>query len=155
MKISLKYLLFSPMAIAVFLQAGSGSVAESVAEATGKIEGRVINALTGDSLPGALVMILGKGRGVFADSGGYYSIANLPVGNCSLGAGLGGYMSAKVSDVKVIKDSTTVINFDLTPWIVAMAAMECKTGKPVVKSAIKGKVTDVSSGRGLSGASAL
>lgn len=96
----------------------SGKVADvntGFAEGTGKISGKVIDENTGKALPGAPVLIIGRNKGTAANTNGLYTISNIPPGNYSVQARMFRHEWVTVNDVIVAADSTTTINFQLSP----------------------------------------
>ncbi|MEW6686361.1 MAG: carboxypeptidase regulatory-like domain-containing protein [Candidatus Edwardsbacteria bacterium] len=144
-------------------------MAEATDEPTGKIQGWIADASTGKLLAGVTIVMLGattkpvsetKGRyprkpksmeiekeiaKAVSDSNGYYLISSVPAGVCSLKATMIGYQPMIVKDVKVVKDSTTTVDFKLTPADTVLKG----TGK------IAGRVTDGQTGEALSGANVV
>jgi len=88
------------------------------AKSTGKISGQVTDVNTGEPLHGANVPILGSNRGAAADTNGLYTIPNLKPGSYSMQARMMWYKWVTVNDVIVVADSTTTINFELSPVII-------------------------------------
>ncbi len=85
-----------------------------LAGTTGKISGRVIDAETGEGLPGVNVIIENTSMGASTDGDGIYFIINVPVGVFSVRAGMIGYTTQIMTEVSVRGDLTTEINFDMT-----------------------------------------
>ncbi len=87
-------------------------------ECTGKISGKITEVNTGKALPYVNVLILGENLGAVTDTNGLYTISNVPPGSYSMQARQMGYKSVTVIDVIVVADSTTTINFELSPVII-------------------------------------
>lgn len=85
---------------------------------TGKIKGRVIDAETGDPLPGANVFLEGTMMGAASDFEGHYVILNVKPGNYTLRATMMGYTPFRVENVRVNVDLTTEINFNLSSTVI-------------------------------------
>lgn len=85
------------------LQAGTG----------GKIAGVVRSAETDEPLAGATVTIVGKDIGTSTDLDGEFYLINLPVGDYDIMVSLIGYQKEIRSEVKVLLDLTTPIEFNL------------------------------------------
>ncbi len=85
---------------------------------TGKIVGRVVDAQTGDGLPGVNVIVEGTMMGAATDAEGYYTILRLRPGVYTLVARMMGYRPHRVENVRVSADLTTTINFRLEPTVV-------------------------------------
>lgn len=91
-------------------------LAPIVAEAqSGKIEGTVIEAGTGEPLIGATVVLQGTTRGAVTDIDGKYLLLNVEPGTYTLEARYIGYATAVVQEVIVRTDLTTRQNFELEP----------------------------------------
>ncbi len=80
---------------------------------TGKIAGRVTDAATHQPLPSVNVQIVGTGMGATTDMDGNYFILNVPIGTYSVRASIIGYGPRTTSNVRVIVDMTTTIDFDM------------------------------------------
>ena len=87
------------------------------AQNVGKIAGAVTEAETGESLPGANILIVGTTKGAAADANGDYFILNVPPGRYELRASMIGYQPMKVVDVIVNAGRTTTIDFKLVSEI--------------------------------------
>ncbi|MEW6684891.1 MAG: carboxypeptidase-like regulatory domain-containing protein [Candidatus Edwardsbacteria bacterium] len=84
------------------------------------IKGRITDAKTGESLPGATVVVLGTHISDISNIDGNYVIQNAPVGICSLRAYMMGYERMTVKDIRVPKDSTVTVDFRLAPEVIKM-----------------------------------
>ncbi|MBN2280310.1 MAG: TonB-dependent receptor [Candidatus Marinimicrobia bacterium] len=80
---------------------------------TGKIAGRVIDSETGSALIGVNVIVEGTSTGAATDSDGYYAIVNVNPGLYSLKATMIGYQLVVQTNVQVMVDLTTTINFEM------------------------------------------
>jgi len=78
----------------------------------GEIKGRVTEAQTGESLPGANVFIAGSSLGAATDLNGNYRIPNVPPGSYTLVVRYIGYKEEKLS-VRVTANETLVQNVQL------------------------------------------
>jgi phosphatidylinositol-3-phosphatase len=121
---------------------GASSSASSMAEffgkssSTGTITGQVTNHSNGAALPGATVSY--SGGSTKTDSGGNYTLSNVPAGSVNVTAALAGFTS-QTSSVNVSSGATSTQNFSLSP-------------ASTTPGAITGRVTNASSGAALSGA---
>ncbi|MBD3224185.1 MAG: TonB-dependent receptor plug domain-containing protein, partial [Caldithrix sp.] len=89
------------------------SLTAAYAGTTGKIAGKVVDANTGEPLPGANVIIEGTLLGASTDTDGDYYIINVPVGAYTLVVSYIGYRTVKYQGVRVILDQTTKVDFKL------------------------------------------
>lgn len=84
-----------------------------LAQNVGRISGTVTDFETGESLPGANIVIVGTTRGTAADVEGNYFILNVPPGRYELRASMIGYEATMVQDVIVNSDRTTTVDIQL------------------------------------------
>lgn len=80
---------------------------------SGKITGTVVDSKSGETLPGANVVIDGTSRGVQTDMDGNFLMLNVPAGTYSIVVSYVGYSSQRVNEVIVRTDLTTQLNFTL------------------------------------------
>ena len=85
----------------------------ALAQTTGKIAGRVTDAVTGETLPGVNVLIEGTTLGASSDFEGEYSIIGVRPGTYTLVASFVGFATTRVPDVRVNVDLTTDVDFQL------------------------------------------
>ncbi len=84
---------------------------------TGKISGIVRDAETNEPLPGVNVVIVGTIMGGATDEDGHYFIINVPPGTYTLEASMIGYETVRQTEVRVVTDHTTPVNFQLRPTV--------------------------------------
>ncbi|MEN9839450.1 MAG: hypothetical protein RL177_929, partial [Bacteroidota bacterium] len=94
---------------------------------TGRIQGRIIEAGTGETLIGATVLIQGTSQGASADIDGFYRILNVRPGTYTLEFRYVGYSTRIVENVLVRTDLNTEINIEL--------ALEAFQGQEVIVQA--------------------
>ncbi len=82
-----------------------------LAQNTGKISGVVTDADTGDSIPGAQVVVVGTTLGAITDVDGNYFIIGVPVGEYDVQARFVGYQEQTISGVQISSGYTAEINF--------------------------------------------
>lgn len=80
---------------------------------TGRISGTIVDAKTGETLPGASIQIFGTTRGAIADFDGKYSINNVPAGKVTLVASYVSYTNKKIADVVVPANDQVVVHVQL------------------------------------------
>ncbi len=83
------------------------------AQKFGKLSGQVIDAETGDPLPGANIVVVGSSLGAASGLDGAYTILRVPPGTYELRADFIGYQKVLTRNVEVLTDLTTRINFSL------------------------------------------
>ncbi len=93
----------------------------------GMITGKVVDAETGDALPGVNVVVEGTNRGAATDLEGVYRIATMPPGRYNLVATYIGYSQLKIEDVQVSPGKVEKIDFSMS--------MEVLEGKEIVVTA--------------------
>ena len=100
---------------------------------TGKLTGRVTDAETKDSLPGANVILEGTTIGAATNIDGQFIILNVPPGKYTLIAKMIGYTSMRVENVNVSIDLTTETNFALSSTVLKLGeSVTVKAERPIV-----------------------
>ncbi|NNE35481.1 MAG: TonB-dependent receptor, partial [Rhodothermales bacterium] len=100
---------------------------------TGKIAGRVTDAATGETLPGVNVILDGTTTGTTTDIDGYYYILNIPPGTYTVKASFIGFTTVSVSNVKVIVDKTTTVDFTLQEEVLQGEEIVVIAESPIVQ----------------------
>ncbi len=108
-------------------------VSHAYAGVTGKIAGAVVDATTGDPLPGANIVIEGTMMGAASNLQGYYVILNVPPGTYSLKCSMIGYARVTMTDVRVKIDQTTTINFEMGTEVLAGREVTIVAERPPVE----------------------
>lgn len=80
----------------------------------GIITGKVVDAESGDPLPGVNVIVSNTDRGAATDLDGVYRIARVPEGTYSVVASFIGYKRTIVDDVKVVEGKATKLDYVLS-----------------------------------------
>jgi hypothetical protein len=117
------------LAAVVFAVQGS----DVSAGTTGKIQGVVRDAQTGEALPGANVVLEGTKRGATTDMNGYYVILLVDPGNYAMSASLIGYDTQRKTDVLVQSDFTSEINFLVREAALQLGEMVVVAERPPVE----------------------
>ncbi|MCX5800563.1 MAG: TonB-dependent receptor [Candidatus Eisenbacteria bacterium] len=91
----------------------------SLAQGSGKIAGKVVDAATGQPLAFASVVVLGTTLGATALSDGSFVINKVPVGVHSVRAMMMGYDTATRADLSVDADRTSSVEFSLHSKVAA------------------------------------
>jgi hypothetical protein len=99
----------------------------------GKIAGVIVDARTGEPLPGVNVIIEGTDRGAACDADGYYYIIRLEPGIYNVQARMMGYTLITKTDVRVISGHTTQLNFELQATVVEGEGITVQAEREVVK----------------------
>ncbi|MFQ5652821.1 MAG: carboxypeptidase-like regulatory domain-containing protein, partial [bacterium] len=84
-----------------------------LAQTTGTISGKIVDARTGDPLPGANVFLRGTTTGAASLADGTYSIENLPPGTYQVVASFIGYHSIQ-SEVEVVVNEAATADFSMS-----------------------------------------
>ncbi len=96
--------------LALLLVIGTGLLQ---AQSSGKITGTVRDAISGDPLAGAIVIVEGTSLGAAADADGYFLVVRVPSGAYSVSASYLGYRKMIQQNVRVLTDLTTELSFSL------------------------------------------
>ena len=116
-----------------------------IAGTTGKISGVVTDAQTGEVIIGASVVITGTSYGSPTDIYGGFMILNLPPGEYSLRASSIGYTAMTQTQVRVVIDQTTPLNFKLAPEAVQSEEVIVVAQRPVVQKDVSSSQANITS----------
>jgi len=114
-------------------------------QTTGKISGKVIDAETGEALPGANVQLVGTSVGAAASLEGDYFILNVPPGTYNVRAQYIGYNSMEITGLKVSVNRTANANFKLTATVIEGQTVTVEAEKVAIKKDQTSSVRNVSS----------
>jgi len=81
---------------------------------TGRISGTILDSKTGETLPGAVVLVEGTTRGASADFDGKFSINNVSLGKVNLVVSYISYTTKKITDV-IVSSEPVDVNIQLEP----------------------------------------
>ena len=98
----------------------------------GKINGRINDDETGEPLVGVNIVLFGHDIGTVSDINGYYSIINIEPGTYSIQSSMIGYAVVKITQVEVVMNQTTIINFSLFQETIEMNEVVVEAKKPLV-----------------------
>ncbi len=96
----------------------------AMAANTGTVRGRVTDKKSGEELVGASVVVGGTELGIATDLNGQYQIINVPPGRYSVTASYTGYHDQKVTDVQVVQDNATTVDFKLSSTVIEMPGID-------------------------------
>lgn len=82
---------------------------------TGKISGTILDSKTAESLPGAMAVIEGSGKGAIADFDGKFTLSGISPGKYTVIISYISYDTKKIADVEVKANDVTDINILLDP----------------------------------------
>lgn len=118
-----KSLLFLLLLVPALLMAG----------VTGKLAGTVLDAQSGEPLPGANIQLVGTTMGAVSDLYGKYVILNVPPGVASVKITFIGYETQIITDVRIMVDLTTTLTNRLKPSAVMLKEMVIVADKPMIQ----------------------
>ena len=99
-----KYILVSAMLFILFLGMGTKAVAQS----TGKISGTIVDASTGESLPGVTIYLEeNTSIGTVSNEDGRYFMLSVPPGKYTVVMSFVGFSTLKNANVEVFSGRTT------------------------------------------------
>ncbi len=98
----------------------------------GKLSGRVIQEESGESIPGANVILAQTQQGAAANAEGYYSIINIEPGVYAVRVSAVGFTTKTVEDVRVTADRTTTLNIELGEEVIEGQEIVVQAVRPVV-----------------------
>lgn len=82
---------------------------------TGRISGTIVDSKTGETLPGATIMVEGTSRGGMADFDGKFAINSVPVGKVTVVISYISYTTKKIADVNVTAGDPVDLTIQLDP----------------------------------------
>src|SRR4051812_3845476 len=82
---------------------------------TGRVSGTIVDSKTGETLPGATILIEGTTRGTSADFDGKFALNNVPAGKITLVINYISYTAKKIAGLNVMANDVTNINVMLDP----------------------------------------
>ncbi len=100
---------------------------------TGKLSGVVVDAETGERLPGVNVSVIGSFRGAATDAHGEYLILNVPAGTYDVAATMIGYTRLTITNVRVLPDFTSRIEFQLRPQNISADEIVVVAERPLIQ----------------------
>jgi len=113
---------------------------------TGKIAGTVKDAATGEPLPGCNVMISGTTLGAACNTNGEYFIINVPPGRYVVRAIMMGYKTVNTTNVQIMVDLTTRVNFSLEATVVELGEeITVVAERPLVQKDVTSKISVIGS----------
>ncbi len=115
------------------------------AQTTGKIAGRVVDAVSGEPLPGANVLLEGSAMGAAAAADGSFYILNVPPGTYTVRVQMMGYETMVLTDARVSVNRTFEITARLKPTVIEGAEVVVTAEKIQVKKDQTSSVRNVSS----------
>ncbi len=110
---------------------------------TGKINGVVRDAETGEALIGANVIIEGTSQGAATNVDGYYVITSVPPRTYTLRASMVGYAPQVIEDVRVNINLTTEINFSLRSSSFQTEEIVVVAKQPIVRQDVSSSVVNL------------
>jgi outer membrane receptor protein involved in Fe transport len=136
MKVSVKLVLILLMTLMSLVYAGT----------TGKISGKIVDAESGDGLPGVNVVIEGTTLGAATNVNGDYFIIGVPPALYSISARMIGYQTLSYEQVKVSIDKTTSLNFKLNQMVLDVGeSVTIVATRPIVERDLTSTSTTISS----------
>ena len=120
-------------------------VAPLVAGTTGKISGVAKDASTGEVLSGCTVMIEGTSMGGACNAQGEFFIINVRPGRYTLRASMLGYKDYKVTNVQVVVDLTTHVDFLMESATLGIGEIVISAERPIVEKDVTSKVSIIGS----------
>lgn len=130
-------LVFTVIVLASPSTMGATAAAEKVSTTfhkTGTLVGRVVDAASGEGLPGANVIIEGTRIGAAADLDGNYRIVGVPDGTYEVTARFVGYQSVTESGVEIAYRFNREVNFELAEDASHLNAIIVSYERPLIEN---------------------
>lgn len=103
-----------------------------LANARGKISGKIFDSETTEPLIGVNVLIDGTEIGTTTDLMGDYFLANIPVGTYSITVSMIGYRNKNIQGIRVSNNNTTRLDFDLVPVVLEGEEIIVTAQRPLI-----------------------
>jgi outer membrane receptor protein involved in Fe transport len=139
-----KFLQTFLILILIFILIPSNELSAGI---TGKLAGKVKDALNGEAIPGVNVIVDGTGFGAATDIKGFYTINNLPPGNYSVTFSAIGYQKKQFVNVKISVDFTTKIDVELSPESIELETIVVEAQSPLIRKDLTSSQTSVDAGQ--------
>jgi hypothetical protein len=97
---------------------------DEIGTGSAKIRGRVIDKNSGESLPGATVVIQGTTTGTLTDLDGNFVLENISVGGVTIEISFVSYQSIIIENVEVVLGKETSLDIQLEPHIEQLQEVE-------------------------------
>jgi|TARA_B100001971_G_scaffold142920_1_gene132072 outer membrane receptor protein involved in Fe transport len=111
---------------------------------TGKISGQITDESTGEPLVGVNVQVVGTSLGAATDISGYFNILGVAPGNVSVRASAIGYATYEISDIRILIDQTSRVDFSLTQEAVEGELVTVMAQRNVVREDVATSVASMS-----------
>lgn len=134
-----KSVLFMLVFMLIFMNSAMAAV-------SGKIAGSVIDNETGENISGANVVIVGTTMGAATDENGDYYIINISPGTYSVRVTMMGYTTITKTNVNVMIDQTTRVDFQLEPATVQGEEITVFAKRAIVDKDITGSQETINAG---------
>ncbi|MCY3488224.1 MAG: carboxypeptidase-like regulatory domain-containing protein, partial [Bacteroidetes bacterium] len=112
---------------------------------TGKIDGVVTDVATGETIPGATVVIEGTGQGGATQVDGYYFINNVRPGTYTLVVSFVGFATQRVEGVRVSTGLTSTRDIELSEEAVGLDEIVVMSERPIVQLDVSANVASLNS----------
>jgi outer membrane receptor protein involved in Fe transport len=111
---------------------------------TGKIAGTIVDKATGESLPGATILVVGTSLGAISDADGSYTILYVPPGTYKVQISFIGYAKVTFDDVRVFIDQTARINVSLETEAIEVSELVVLAQRRIIKPDVATSVVAIS-----------
>ncbi|MCY4159449.1 MAG: carboxypeptidase-like regulatory domain-containing protein, partial [Bacteroidetes bacterium] len=111
----------------------------------GKIDGIVTDVATGETVPGASVVIEGTTQGTATQADGYFFINNVRPGTYTLVVSFIGYTTQRVEGVRVSAGLTTTKDIQITEQVVGLEEIVVTSERPIVQLDVSANVASLNS----------
>jgi hypothetical protein len=110
---------------------------------TGKIQGFVRDASTGEALIGVNILIEGTTQGAATNLEGFYAILNVRPGQYSLRASMIGYATQTIANLEVNTGLTTEANFQLTDQTITTEEIVVIAQTPIIQKDVSANIINI------------
>ncbi|MCH8170756.1 MAG: TonB-dependent receptor [Bacteroidetes bacterium] len=116
-----------------------------LAGTVGKIQGKVTDLQTGETLIGANVLVVGTSFGAATDVDGVFTINNLNPGVYTIKTSYLGYKTVTISNIRVNVDLTTEVDFNLPAEGITVGEVNIVAVRPLINKSNTNAIRNISS----------
>lgn len=129
----------------VFIVLTGGMLSDTALAQNGILAGTITDAETGETIPGANILIVEVDRGAASDMDGTYRIENVRPGTYTVTATFVGYRTFRQQAVEINADQTTTLNIEMSMGAIGLDELVVSGYAVTTKRELTGSISSVRS----------